>query len=150
MYLGMPGTGNLAKNPWFLGVGWGGSITITLLNGHLILSLPLKSVSAYPLLVQFSDPSRDVSLCSEWWVTQKLRTCPDTDCPPRNGTSVSYPLLERLRDNGEREGRRPGGARGRASWSKTVFWKWQAYCAHKPRAAMATFMQAGLMRPHCR
>lgn len=43
----------------------------------------------------------------------------------------------------EKESRRPGRARGRAGWSNTAFWAWQAYCAHKPRAAMLPSCRKG-------
>lgn len=110
-----PGTGNLAKTHGSWGLG-GGHITITLLNEHCIEML-LKFVSLYPLISAVLRPQQR-SLCSEWWVTQNLRTCPDTEWLPTNGTSVSHPLLERLRDNWEREGRRDRGASGRRAGVK--------------------------------
>lgn len=60
----MPGTGNLAKNPWFLGVGWGGPIITTLLNGHCIKT-SLKSVSPYLLVSVALRLQQRSFLCSE-------------------------------------------------------------------------------------
>lgn len=97
------------------GIGWGSHVTITLLSERCI-ETPLKSVSLYSLVSAVLRPQQR-SLCSEWWVTRKLRTCPDTECLPTNGTSVLYPLRKRPRDT-ETEGRRNIGARGRRAGVK--------------------------------